>query len=394
MLLTLPLSVAFVGGLIHPVIAAFLEAGHSEPLSINVTKRVTGRPHHMNGTETIDFGSVGSHIRSIKNKYARNRANIDAYRGVSKRAATSVIPLKDIAEGSYWSGVVKIGGKSQRVDFDTGSGNILLDADAYIPSSTAINTHKRFFNGYGISSNEDTFEGYIYLDTFSSGKLKLSNVSIGRIETDDEVVTSADGIVGLAYPPLNTFGKDNPPLFDLLMEQKKLPANKFGFALSAGSPGGTLDLGGYDKSKYTGTITYHPVQTKTFWQLEGTINGQHFNSIVDSGTTMILGPVRQVTSFFEKMKEVEVITHQEESMTLGFYECDKSPKVTLKFGKATVVLSPEATQFGKTEDGRCVMSIVGTEIGQDAWITGDPIFLSSYVAFNRDKDAVGFAKRK
>jgi hypothetical protein len=27
-------------------------------------------------------------------------------------------------------------------------------------------------------------------------------------------------------------------------------------------------------------------------------------------------------------------------------------------------------------------------------ITGDPLFLSSYVAFNRDKDAVGFAARK
>ena len=98
-------------------------------------------------------------------------------------------------EGSYWSGVVKIGGKSQRVDFDTGSGNILLDADAYTPGSTAINTHKRFFNGYGVSSNEDTFEGYIYLDTFSSGKLKLSNVSIGRellVARGIGIVTSAD----------------------------------------------------------------------------------------------------------------------------------------------------------------------------------------------------------
>lgn len=220
------------------------------------------------------------------------------------------------------------------------------------------------------------------------------------LETDREVVTLADGIVGLGYPPLSSFGKEYPPLFDLLMREKQVSANKFGFALSAGSPGGTLELGGYDKFKYTGPITYHPVKRKAFWELDGTINGQQFDSIVDTGTTLILGvscmslstgnfssllcfvlsdhlrrlrlqPIRQVTSLFEKLKGVQIITHQEDSMTLGFYECDKAPKITMKFGKATIVLTPEATQFAKTEDGRCVLSIVGTDIGQDAWVRID-----------------------
>jgi hypothetical protein len=277
------------------------------------------------------------------------------------------------------------------------------------------------------------------------------------IETGGEVVTNADGILGLAYPPLSTFGKEYPPLFDQLMKEKQLSANKFGFALSASAHGSSLCLGGYDKSKYTGPITYHPVKRKAFWELDGTINGQHFDSIVDTGTSTILGvscmsivhgrhvvfqsftssdtlhprlqPTRQVTSFLKKLKGVEIVTHQDEALTLGFYECDKTPKVTLKYGKATVVLTPEATQWGKTDDNRCVLSVMGTEIGQDAWvrsdsprrcddhrhhtcrvsletdrpsysrllrqqITGDPLFLSSYVAFNRDKDAVGFAARK
>lgn len=66
MLLTIPLSIACVAGLIHPVLAAIPEASQLEPLSIDVTKRVTGRPHRINGTDQVDFGSVGSHVRGMK----------------------------------------------------------------------------------------------------------------------------------------------------------------------------------------------------------------------------------------------------------------------------------------------------------------------------------------
>lgn len=244
MLLTRPLSIACVAALIHPVIAAAPEPGHLDPVSINVTKRVTGKPHHFDGTDKIDYESVSSHIRGIKvsglrpdslrlwlippqctsltlsslcssmlpaeqvrqdesqsrRLYGRIQASfhlahptqgrcesLEGYRHRHLRfhrlAVTdrlTLYPYSIQGAGSYWSGVVKFGGQSQRVDFDTGSGDCLLDRNAYTPSSSAINTHKKFYEGYGTAAKDDSFVGTIYQDTFSSGKLRLSNASLGR----------------------------------------------------------------------------------------------------------------------------------------------------------------------------------------------------------------------
>lgn len=78
------------------------------------------------------------------------------------------------------------------------------------------------------------------------------------------------------------------------------------FAFKLAKSNSELYLGGTDTSLYTGTIEYHPVQTSSgFWKLSGasavvgsSTPATGFQTIIDSGTTIMYGPPSAVAAFY------------------------------------------------------------------------------------------------
>ena len=73
--------------------------------------------------------------------------------------------------------------------------------------------------------------------------------------------------------------------------------------------------------------------------------------------------------------------------------CDSPPTVSFKYNGKTITLSKTVAIYAETNiSGVCVLSVVGADVGLNGyWISGDPLFRSSYIEFDRTNNRVGFA---
>lgn len=132
--------------------------------------------------------------------------------------------------------------------------------------------------------------------------------------------------MGLAFQPISVFNAR--PYFQTLIAQHRHIKKRFGFYLA--QSGSELFLGGADRSKYRGKIHWNDVTVKVrfitwiisnfrrgingpfpilqpaaFWQIKldkVSVNGKTIatglSSIIDSGTTLIVGDDANVAKFY------------------------------------------------------------------------------------------------
>ena len=118
----------------------------------------------------------------------------------------------------------------------------------------------------------------------------------------------------------------------------------FGFKLA--SSDSTLFLGGTDDSLYSGSIEYHDIDTSTgFWQATGAKSvvgpknpNTGFDTIIDSGTTIIYGPPSEVESFYAAIPGSRVYDSDE-----GYYSypCNLPLEVGFNWGGKTWTISAD-----------------------------------------------------
>ncbi|QRV98135.1 aspartyl protease [Ceratobasidium sp. AG-Ba] len=322
-----------------------------------------------------------------------------------KRQAES---LTDEQE-ELWAGEITIGTPPQSflVDFDTGS------ADLWVPnaecttggckghktfdasqSSTVESQAGRFSISYG---DGGTSSGPIFSDTVTVAGLTAPQQYFSAVtaESNSFAQDPSDGLMGLAFSSISELGQPTFP--ENLKSAGVIPSNVFAFKLA--SSGSELYFGGANPERYNGDIAYSPLTSQTYWLTTGsaTAGGQEGYSggmIIDSGTTLIVGPTDSVDNFWRAAGGQEC-----DPQTCGgdgFYtfDCASPPSVAFNFGGVSFAMSSDTLSIGTTDDtgAMCVGSIMATDsVPQNAWIVGDSFMKNVYTVFDADNSQVGFA---
>uniref|UniRef100_A0A2K6JPD9 Cathepsin D n=1 Tax=Rhinopithecus bieti TaxID=61621 RepID=A0A2K6JPD9_RHIBE len=297
--------------------------------------------------------------------------------------------LKNYMDAQYY-GEIGIGTPPQcfTVVFDTGSSNLwvpsihckLLDIACWLHrkyNSDKSSTYVKNGTSFAIHYGSGSLSGYLSQDTVSVPcKSASSTAALGGVKVERQVFGEAikqpgitfiaakfDGILGMAYPRISV--NNVLPVFDNLMQQKLVDQNIFSFYLNRVEVASGL-----------------------------TLCKEGCEAIVDTGTSLMVGPVDEVRELQKAIGAVPLI--QGEYMI----PCEKVstlPAITLKLGGKGYKLSPEdytlkVSQAGKT---LCLSGFMGMDIPPPSgplWILGDVFIGRYYTVFDRDNNRVGFAE--
>ncbi|KAF2675428.1 protease B, partial [Microthyrium microscopicum] len=331
---------------------------------------------------------------------------------------------------------VEVGNTIMKLDFDTGSSDLWVFSDklplwqlqnhTFYPTE-AVNTTNATASSNVRQVTGVKKEGFtwtiVYGDgTSASGVVFMDKVRVGAATVNTqavEVATSvsrqfheekSDGLLGLGFGKTNTIKpQGQKTFFENLKDNLPLPL--FTVSLKKGATG-IYDFGFIDQKKYTGDIKYINVNTtRGYWEYAavGYQVGNSppvktaFQSIADTGTTLLLLPTEVVKAFYANVPGAQLITTEG-----GYvYPCESAAKMPdLKLLVASTRTSNETPveltvpgyflDRGKsaTGSGRC---FGGVQMGSPALsIWGDIFLKSQFVVFEHVNDTnprIGFAKQ-
>ncbi|KAI0632379.1 acid protease [Trametes polyzona] len=397
-----------------------------EPAALTGLRVPLRRPRSLRGANgTFDHAKAIHEIVKTKNKHRKNLINIEQNLGrealpvgaeikplatvpaaVQKRGA---VKLTDQDQDLEWTGAVAIGSPAQRftIDFDTGSSDLWVPSSSckscesrnlYNPSKSSDSSKKSgsFSISYGDGS---TASGTPYTDTVTVGGVKVTDQYLAAVtkESSEFQQGAVDGLLGLGFPALSEL--KNNPFFFTAIKQGAVSKGEFAFKLA--KTGSELFIGGTNKKLYSGAIEFHDLSSAIgYWMIGGgsvSINGKKavsgFDTIIDSGSTIMIAPQIAAQSFWKQVKGAKVFD-QESGMYS--YPCKSAPKVAFSWGGKSWSISADDFNLGETEEGsgQCVGALVAGDVGlgDSIWLLGDTLMKNVYTVFSVDKNAVGFAK--
>ncbi|NWV09967.1 CATD protein, partial [Ptilonorhynchus violaceus] len=327
--------------------------------------------------------------------------------------------LKNYMDAQYY-GLIGIGTPPQNftVIFDTGSSNLwvpsvrcsILDIACMLhhkydssKSSTYVKNDTKFAIHYGTGS----LSGFLSEDVITLGNLKVRHQVFGEATKQPGMTFIAarfDGILGLAFQRIAV---DNVvPVFDNMMRQKLFSKNIFSFYLNrdpSSEPGGELLLGGTDPKYYVGPLNWVNVTRKAYWQVhmdsvsvnsDLTLCEGGCEAIVDTGTSLITGPTKEVKKLQAAIGAKPLIKGE---YVLPCEKVPTLPNITMTLGGKPYELTGEQYVLKVSSSGEtiCMSGFSGLDIpppGGPLWILGDVFIGPYYTTFDRDGDRVGFAR--
>jgi len=344
-----------------------------------------------------------------------NRARAAERFAEAHLAGTPNIPVTDFQDAEYFGEVV-VGTPAQtfKVIFDTGSSNLWVPSKGCTSpackkhttyDSTNSSTYTKNGQSFTLPYGSGTCSGFLSLDTVTFGGIPIKGCTFGEVTNEPGEVwveSPFDGILGMGYPGI-AVDKVTPP-FDMLMQQKSLPANQFAFFLQTGGKNGsTLTLGGADSQFYTGDFTYVNLakaqKLAAYWlvsssdmKVDGTSTGSCGGflgcyMVVDTGTSVLTGPPSKIQAVLDKVGNVSA----------DCSNADKLPTISITMGGKDFDLGPDFYVIRAPDDSgkeTCQLGIQGVNAGLPLWILGDPFLRKYYTVFDRDQNRVGFALAK
>jgi len=351
----------------------------------------------------------------LQYKYAEKDAN----RGLGANGDQE--SLNNYMDAQYY-GEIQIGTPAQKfgVVFDTGSSNL------WVPSSTASwtciacilhrrydssksSTYKKDGSPFKIQYGSGSMEGFVSYDKVCLADDVCAD-NQGFAEATKEpglafIAAKFDGILGMGYPDIAV--NNITPVYNTLMQQKKVPAPVFAFWLNRDEEdpkGGELTLGGTDPTHYKGDISYIPVTKKGYWQFQmdgidvggGKATGCDGGcpAIADTGTSLLAGPTDQAEKINLAIGATPVIGGE---YMVDCSKIDSLPDVTMTINGKKFTLTGKdyvikVSALGVTE---CISGFMGIDLPPKLgkmWILGDVFIGKYYTVFDFGNNQVGFAQ--
>ncbi|XP_042330511.1 cathepsin D-like [Sceloporus undulatus] len=386
---------------------------------------------------------------SVRNRFGRSGvpiAEVLRRAGVrsAKASSSSLVihqRLHNYMDAQYY-GDICIGTPKQcfSVVFDTGSSNL------WVPSSKCclfhlacwVHSHYRSFfsrthkpndSKFAIHYGSGSLKGFLSEDVLSIGDLTVQNQTFAEATDLPGLVFVAakfDGIMGLGYPTISV--NNITPPFDNMMKQKLLKENVFSFQLcntkklTPQAKGGEVIFGGINHNAYEGELHYIPVSRKAYWQIKMDkisvdkksgekkswpwkwfdkdesiqICKDGCQGIVDTGTSLITGPSKEIRALHEALGASHAFGGQ------YLMDCDKLselPNVTFQLAGKPYTLTPQdyTLQVSQAGVSTCISGFMSLDIPKPVgplWILGDVFLRRYYSVFDRDHDRIGLAVSK
>ncbi|OBZ89162.1 Rhizopuspepsin [Choanephora cucurbitarum] len=322
--------------------------------------------------------------------------------------ATGSVPVTDYSGDLEYYGVVGIGTPEQklRLDFDTGSSDLWV-ASTLCTSCTRQNRYnpnksssykadgRRWNIGYGDGS---TASGILGTDTVNLGGLKIKGqtIELARVESSSFASGPNDGLLGLGFDSITTVRGVQTPV-DNLISQGLISSPVFGVFLGKSSRGGGGEyiFGGYDSSKFTGSLKTVPIDNSDgYWGITvgslsagGSTVARSFSGILDTGTTLLL----LTDSVADAVADAYGATDNGD----GTYsiDCDTSNFDPLVFNINGATFQVPAEDLVYENDGNVCYASFGKG-GLRFAILGDTFLKNNYVVFNQEVPEVQIAPTK
>ena len=346
---------------------------------------------------------------------------------VNANAENSSLPNSDTMRSInsiYYVGPVEVGGQNFQVIYDTGSnllwvpslecGTSCLPHPLFTGAATPVNENFDLQYGSGSASGEYAKAPVTLADaSLPSFKVGLAN----DVNFEGYQRSQYDGLLGLAWPGLGG-RQDVPSLVPSLYQAGQIPANLFTMYLAPDGTSGELSLGEIDTSRYQGNMTWLPLLLEQWWTvgLTGLKTGEStqvvsnsFSSpqttIVDSGTSLIVGPNDQISNLMDSIQSTSGVPvyYDASSDMYGVYCSDVGSLPTLTF----TLMGADKQQYHYTMPGStyvlsslsndprvCALAFQksgGMSDGSVDWILGDPFLRTFYSVYDYENARVGLA---
>jgi len=329
----------------------------------------------------------------------------------------SEVPANDVQNDLEYVVPVTIGtpGVTLNLDFDTGSSDLWVWSseltnqgsghNVYNPknSSSAKALAGATWNiSYGDGSSAS---GNVYTDTVKIGSVAIPAQAVElaeKLSAQFAQGEGSDGLLGLAWPALNTVQPQaqKTPVENMI-DRGLIPQGLFTVALDKGDSEGFYSFGVIDAAKAGVTnndIQYTPVDnSQGFWMFDSasaTINGQTINrsgntAIADTGTTLCLVDDDTVQQIYSAIPGARIDNSQG-----GYvYPSDAAvPAVQFAVGDQLFTVNPEDFAFSDAGNGETFGGIQSR--GSNPFdILGDVFLKSVYVIFDQANVQIGMAQR-
>jgi hypothetical protein len=325
--------------------------------------------------------------------------------------------IKDYANAQYF-GAISIGNPPQefQVIFDTGSSNLCVPKIGCTHCGNPFFGRKSKYNHELSTSYQEDGTNFdiMYGSGSVTGFFSLDDVLLAEdivvheqrfAEIQDAgglglayALGKFDGIMGMGFTSISI---DNAvTVFENAIQQNAVEQPVFAFYLGDNAPG-ELTLGGYDTSKFEGDeLTYVPLKSATYWEiaLDGIHAGEWkaspnkddspITGIVDSGTSLITGPKKDIMQLASAVGAKPNIVGQ---YTVDCEQLEDMPDIVF------TIAGKEYTIPGKAAvlqvQSTCLFAFMGMDFPPPGpqWILGDVFMRQYYTVFNYVDKTIGFA---
>ncbi|KAJ9151753.1 Endothiapepsin [Pleurostoma richardsiae] len=350
---------------------------------------------------------------------------------VSKRATGSAAALSDATPSGFgdveYLTPVRIGTPPQELnlDFDTGSsdlwvfstglpisqttGQALYDASRSSTSARLGSSTWRISYGDGSSSS-----GVVYTDAVTLGNLTVPRQAVeaaSQVSNSFTSRTATDGLLGLGFKSINQV---RPAAQNTWFDNIRTSLDQPVFSVDLKHlTTGSYDFGYIDTTKYKGTMTYVPVDSRNgYWGFtssgyqvgSGSFTSRSIQGIADTGTSLLFLPRATVgQAYYDKVAGARFVE------STYIFPCAASlPDLTFGVGTGRVTIPGEYLRYDTVEctasaatcnslcGGSCSTMCLGglqdsSDLGMN--IFGDVALKAAYVVFDAGSNRLGWAQK-